>query len=211
MHDDPLLERRGFLQLGGATIAMAALFAATACGNDGNDATGGGEGDEEAALGDERDVTILRTSASVALAAVDFYQRAIDGGLLTTATADAAKEFQAHHREHADLFNGAAKAADGEAVTQPNTVVAQALQSPLAQAKDEPAVLAFALQVENTTLATYLASVGRFKDAGLNRATMSAGGVAARHAAVLAGLLHQPPAAKAAFTADGAIAPGTGL
>ena len=211
-HDDPLLERRGFLRLGGATIAMAAVFAAAACGNGDNDATSDNEGDDEGAKGDERDVTILRTSASVALAAVDFYQRALDSGLLTTtSTADAAKAFPANHREHADLFNGAAKAAGGEAATQPNAVVAQALQGPLGQAKDEPAVLAYALQMENTALATHLASVGRFQDAGLNRTTMSAGGVAARHAAVLAGLLRQPPAAKASFIADGAVAPGSGL
>lgn len=210
MHDDPLLERRGFLRLGGATIAMAAVFAA--CGNGDNDATSDDEAGEEDAKGDERDATILRTSASVALAAVDFYEQAIDSGLLATqAAADAAKAFQAHHREHADLFNGTAKAAGGEATERPNTVVTQALDGPLSQAKDEPAVLAFALQLENTALATYLAGVGRFEDMAFNRATMSAGGVVARHAAVLAGLLRQPPAAKALFTSEDAVAAGNGL
>ena len=213
------LGRRGFLQLGAAAVAGAAILAA--CGGDpdgaddadgaaGDDAAGDGEGE-----GDDRsdaDVRTLRTAASIELAAVELYQKAIDGGLLASAAAiEAAKAFQDHHEEHAALFNGAAKGAGGEAVEQPNSVVQLSLQTILGQARDEAGVLNVALQLENTATASYLSYVGRFDDAELNRAAMSVGGVAARHAAVLAALLRQPAATKAFFTVDGAVAAGTGL
>jgi hypothetical protein len=214
------LGRRRFLLLGGTTVATAAIFAA--CGSDDGDksaATKAGDDksksdgeDGNGKTSDRNDITILRTAASIELLAVDVYQKAIDSGFVKTpAVADAAKLFQAQHKDHADLFNGATKAAGGKTFDQPNPVVMQSLQGPLGQLHDENGVVALALQLENAATATYLSSVGLFKDRTLNRAAMSVGGVEARHAAVLAGVLRQPQVPKAFFTKDGAVAPGTGV
>lgn len=213
--DGSNLDRRRFLQLTGAAIAGTAILAA--CGNGDNDAAGdengaGDEGDGEDGKGSESDVRTLRTAASIQLAAVAFYTQAIDGGRIPDAVAEAtAKVCQTLHQEHADLFNAEAKGAGGEAVEEPNAGVLQSLQTMLSQAKDEAGVLTAALQLENTMVATYLANVGTFDDGELDRVAMSVGGVSARLAAVLAGLVRQPTATKAFFTADGAIAPGSGL
>lgn len=214
---EPLhVDRRRFLQLGGASIAAAALL--TACGDGDNnagsdrpdDTQGEGEG------GKAGDLRILRTAASVELAAVDVYQRALDSGLVTTPAArEALQHFQIHHRTHADLFDSEIRARSDERVEngdesepQANQAVLQTLQGPLSQARDEAAVLAVLLQLENVAAATYVADVGTYEDASLNRTTMSVGGVEARHAAVIAALARQPQVPRAAFTTAGAVPAG---
>jgi hypothetical protein len=207
------LNRRRFMQIGGLTVATAAVFAA--CGSDDTASDGGtaaGEGEEEEAGGAESDITILRTASSLEVLAVDVYQKAIDSGLVKTAAiADAAKLFQAQHREHAALFQGATKKMGGEEMTTANPVVLQSLQGPLAALKDETGVVQLALQLEQAAAATYQSTVGAFKDVSLNQAAMSVGGVEARHVAVLSSVLKQPAAPKAFQTTDGAVAAGTGV
>jgi hypothetical protein len=208
------LNRRRFMQIGGLTVATAAVFAA--CGSDDTASDGGtaagGEGEEEEAGGAESDITILRTASSLEVLAVDVYQKAIDSGLVKTAAiADAAKLFQAQHREHAALFQGATKKMGGEEMTTANPVVLQSLQGPLAALKDETGVVQLALQLEQAAAATYQSTVGAFKDVSLNQAAMSVGGVEARHVAVLSSVLKQPGAPKAFQTTDGAVAAGTGV
>ena len=207
------LNRRKFLQIGGLTVATAAVFAA--CGSDdtadGNGTAAEGE-DEEMGAAAEGDITILRTASSLEVLAVDVYQKAIDSGLVKTAAiADAAKLFQAQHREHAALFQGATKKMGGEEMTEANPVVLQTLQGPLAALKDETGVVQLALMLEQAAAATYQSTVGAFKDVTLNQAAMSVGGVEARHVAVLSSVLKQPGAPKAFQTTDGAVAAGTGV
>lgn len=208
-------DRRGFLKIGGLSIATAAVFAA--CGSD-DDGTAGardpGEGDDEEASGGDRsgDITILRTASSLELLAVDVYQKAIDSGLVTaTAVADAAKLFQEQHREHAGMFAGATKQLGGEPFEEPNPVVLQQLQPTISALADEAGVVRLAYDLENAAAATYFSTVGVFDDPKLNQAAMSVGGVEARHAAVLASVLNQAAVPKSFFTADGAIAAGTGV
>ena len=210
------LNRRKFMQIGGLTVATAAIFAA--CGGD--DADGGtttaGEGTDTTMGGDgkaaEGDITILRTASSLEVLAVDVYQKAIDSGLVKTAAiADAAKLFQAQHREHAALFQGATKKMGGKEMTEANPVVLQSLQAPLAALKDENGVVELALMLEQAAAATYQSTVGAFKDVSLNQAAMSVGGVEARHVAVLSSVLKQPGAPKAFQTTEGAVAAGTGV
>jgi len=210
------LNRRKFMQIGGLTVATAAIFAA--CGSD--DTGDAGEAVDEAdsegsSMGGDAaksDITILRTASSLEVLAVDVYQKAIDSGLVKTAAiGDAAKLFQAQHKEHAALFQGATKKLGGEEMKEANPVVLQSLQGPLAALKDENGVVQLALMLEQAAAATYQSTIGAFKDVSLNQAAMSVGGVEARHVAVLSSVLKQPAAPKAFQTTDGAVAAGTGV
>ena len=209
------LNRRRFMQIGGLTVATAAVFAA--CGTDDSDdgaTASGGEGTDTTMGGDgaDSDIKILRTASSLEVLAVDVYQKAIDSGLVkTAAVADAAKLFQAQHKEHSELFQGATKKLGGEAFDKPNPVVLQSLQGPIGALKDEKGVLELALMLEQAAAATYQSTVGAFKDASLNQAAMSVGGVEARHVAVLSSVLQKAPVPKAFQTKDGAVAAGTGV
>ena len=209
------LNRRKFMQIGGLTVATAAVFAA--CGSDDSDDVASGSGDTattmaEGGKGADGDIQILRTASSLEVLAVDVYQKAIDSGLVkTAAVADAAKLFQAQHKEHSELFQGATKKLGGEAFDKANPVVLQSLQGPIGALKDETGVLQLALMLEQAAAATYQSTVGAFKDASLNQAAMSVGGVEARHVAVLSSVLKMSPVPKAFQTKDGAVAAGTGV
>ena len=210
------LNRRKFMQIGGLTVATAAVFAA--CGSDdsdnGVDAAGQGDTDTggEGGKGADGDIKILRTASSLEVLAVDVYQKAIDSGLVkTAAVGDAAKLFQAQHKEHSELFQGATKKLGGQVFDKPNPVVLQSLQGPIGALQDEMGVLELALMLEQAAAATYQSTVGAFKDVSLNQAAMSVGGVEARHVAVLSSVLQKAPVPKAFQTKDGAVAAGTGV
>lgn len=210
------LNRRRFIQVGGLTVATAAVFAA--CGPGGS---GGGDaaddidksaGENRAGGGAESDIKILRTASSLEVLAVDVYQKAIDSGLVTTvAVADAAKLFQSQHREHAELFEGATKKLGGTPMVDANPVVLQSLASTIEALQDEAGVVELALMLEQAAAATYQSNVGAFSDASLNQAVMSVGGVEARHVTVLSSVLGRPQVPKAFSTTDGAVAAGTGV
>lgn len=210
------LNRRKFLQIGGLTVATAAVFAA--CGSDDSDKGVAASGDDSSDTtmaeggGADSDIKILRTASSLEVLAVDVYQKAIDSGLVkTAAVGDAAKLFQAQHKEHSELFQGATKKLGGEAFDKPNPVVLQSLQGPIGALKDEMGVLQLALMLEQAAAATYQSTVGAFKDRSLNQAAMSVGGVEARHVAVLSSVLKLAPVPKAFQTKDGAVTAGTGV
>jgi rubrerythrin len=205
------LNRRKFMQIGGLTVATAAVFAA--CGSDDDDvATGAGSTSTTMGSDTKSDIQILRTASSLEVLAIDVYQKAIDSGLVKTkAVGDAAKLFQSQHKEHSELFKGATKKLGGEVFDKANPVVLQSLQGPIGALKDEKGVLELALMLEQAAAATYQSSVGAFKDKTLNQAAMSVGGVEARHVAVLSSVLQLPAAPKAFQTKDGAVAIGTGV
>jgi len=207
------VNRRGFLKIGGLSVATAAIFAACGSDDEGSGTTAGGEGDEDGGMsGNSGDLTIVRTAASLELLAVDVYQKAIDSGLVKTAAiGDAAKLFQEQHREHAELFNGAAKQMGGEPFEKANPEVMKSLEPALAGLKDELGVVKLAYDLENIAASTYFSTIGAFNDAKLNQAAMSVGGVEARHVAVLASVMNQPAVPKAFWTADGAVEAGTGV
>lgn len=207
------LNRRRFIQVGGLTVATAAVFAA--CGTDDSGGATSADAGEKAKPNpaDARgDIQILRTASSLEVLAVEVYDKAIKSGLVKTpAVGDAAALFQGHHQEHAEMFQGATKKLGGTPMSDPNPVLAQSLEGPIAALTDETTVVQLALMLEQAAAATYQSSVGQFKDLKLNQAAMSVGGVEARHAAVLAGVLKQPQVPKAFQTRDGAVAAGTGV
>jgi len=226
------LSRRSLFRVGGITVAGAALLAA--CGSDkaasttttpatmspttmspttmvpgttGNTMVPGST--VATAAGD---IVLLRTASSIENLAVAAYQLAIDSGLVkTAAVADAAKLFQGHHRQHAELFQSTTKNMGGSPFTDPNPAVMAQLKPTIDALKDEQGVLMLALTLERAAAATYQAGVGTVLDATLNTALMSVGGVEARHAAVLASVLAQTAVPRAFGTTEGAVPPGTGV
>ncbi len=220
------LNRRGLFKVGGITVASAAVLAA--CGDDST--TGGaaattaaagttapGGAGTTAVAGMSNDVVILRTASSIEELAVAAYQTAIDSGLVTTAAVgDAAKLFQAQHKEHSGLFQGATTAAGGEPFAEANPALLDALKPTIDGLKDEMGIIAFALELEQVAAQTYQANVGTFADPSLNAAIMSVGGVEARHAAVLASVLGAMPGSDQLFptafqSTTKAVMPGTGV
>jgi len=206
------LNRRAFLQIGGVSVLSAAVLAA--CGSDDKDdtATGATGGDKK---GTAMDLTILRTASSLEHVAIDVYQKAIDNASalgITAAVADVAKLFQAQHRDHAGLFEGATKDAGGEAFTTANPAVMDSLMPRITALKTEMDVLVLARDLENVAAATYQSTVGVFDNLAYNAAAMSVGGVEVRHAAVLNGVLKSDQFASKAFhVTTGAVAAGTGV
>ncbi len=207
------LSRRNVLRLGGLTIVGGALLAA--CGDDdgASDATTpatDAPGTTMAAAAE--DATILRTASSIEELAVAAYQTAIDSGLVTTAAiADAAMLFQDHHREHSSLFQSATREAGGEPFAEANPAILEMIQPAIDALQDEMGVVALAFELETVAAQTYQANVGTFTDANLNVAIMSVGGVEARHAAALAGVLGSPQVPVAFQVTDKAVASGTGV
>lgn len=228
------LSRRALFRVGGLTVAGAAILAA--CGSDsGAAATTAAPTtpttmapttmvpDTTMAPGTTMpattmpmsmtgDVVLLRTASSLEYLAVAVYQTAIDSGLVTTtAVADAAMRFQDHHRDHAEFFVTATDKLGGQPFTDPNPAVLKALRPAIDALADEQGIITLALTLERAAAATYQSGVGNVDEVTLNAALMSVGGVEARHAAVLAGALGQPPVPAAYGTLDGAVTPGTGV
>ena len=155
---------------------------------------------------------MLRTASSIENLAIAAYQIAIDSGLVTTAAVvSAAKLFQDHHRQHADLFQSTTRNMGGEAFTKPNPAVLAQLKPTIDALKDEQGVVRLALLLERAAAATYQAGVGTVTDRTLNVALMSVGGVEARHAAALAAALMDVPVPTPYGLIDAAIASGTGV
>jgi len=208
------INRRRFIQFGGVTVAAAAILAACSDGDGDKKSSGSGNGDGDGAgaQASDTDITILRTASSLEELAVAVYQTAVDSGLVTTmAVADAAKLFQSQHREHAALFEGATREAGGEPFDEPNPAVMAQLQPAIDALTDEAAIVKLAFDLETVAAQTYQSAVGAFTDASFNVATMSVGGVEARHAAVLAQVLNQPAVPVAFQVTDQAVVAGTGV
>lgn len=206
------LNRRRFMQIGGVSVLSAAVFAA--CGSDDKKSDGGATGGDGGS-GSDNDIAILRTASSLEHVAIDVYQKAIDnaGALgITAAVADVAKLFQAQHRDHAQLFENATKEAGGSPFDTANPAVLDSLADRIAALKGEMDVIVLARDLENVAAATYQSTAGAFDNLAYNAAAMSVGGVEARHAAVLNGVLKSDAFASGAFhNTEGAVAAGTGL
>ena len=88
----------------------------------------------------------------------------------------------------------------------------ESLAARIGALKNEIDVMVLARDLENVAAATYQSTVGAFDNLSLNAKAMSVGGVEARHAAVLNGVLKADAFASKAFhNTMGAVAVGTGL
>jgi hypothetical protein len=203
------LPRRRLLRIGATSVASAAVLAACGKDDNGSAAPAATTSTVKPAAGD---VTVLRTASSLELVAVAVYDQAIKSGFVTTpAVGDAAKTFMAQHKDHAEVFESLTKRLGGQPYISANPAVTQQLQPRVEGLTSERDVVALALDLEHAAAATYLAAVGTFGDVTLNEVVMSVGGVEARHAAVLAGVLGEPAVPAAFAVTTGAVPPGTGL
>ena len=113
--------------------------------------------------------------------------------------------------EHSQLFQAATKQAGGSPFTTANPAVLKALKPTIDALKDEQGILMLALNLELAAAQTYQSNVGMVTNLALNKALMSVGGVEARHAAVLAGVLGQNPVPLSFGGATKVIPAGTGV
>jgi hypothetical protein len=180
--------RRELFRVGGTLVLGAAVLAA--CGDDGGDVADAGTTTTTATTGATgggaaQDVVLARTAASVELVAVAAYQAAIDSGVVTTAAiADAAKLFQAHHREHAGALNAAVRDAGGAEVMEANAFIMSNVVA-AADLSSERAIVQFARSLEDTAASTYVFAAGALSQPALRQAIMAIGGVEARHVTAL--------------------------
>lgn len=198
------LDRRGFLRVGGLSIATAGVMAACGGGSGGTSATT----TTTTKAGSQGDIAILRTASSLEEVAVAFYEQAIESKLLTTtAVADVAKLFQGHHADHSDVLQQTTRDLGGEPFGLPNEKVLATLRPEIAAAlTSEAAIIAFALRVERIAAATYQSDVGRLDDLALAETMTSIGSVETRHATLLAVLSNAETHPDGAFqTADLAV------
>ncbi|MGE0878646.1 MAG: ferritin-like domain-containing protein [Acidimicrobiia bacterium] len=186
------IERRQLFRIGGFAVATSAVLAA--CGK------GKGAAEKVPRLGEvptttvfparcSDDIVLLRTSASLELAAIEAYNAAFK--LITDPTArSAAGMFADHHRQHAALFDRAARDLGDLSTSVANPALMTAVIKPaLDKLTDQAGAVAFAHTLENVAAATYQAFASALTTGTLRQAAMSVGGVEARHAAVLAGLI----------------------
>lgn len=207
---DGALARRQFLALGGFTMLSAAALAA--CGKTAKvPVPQAGVAPSTTALPAQNidDVTLLRTASSMEHNVIDFYQYAIDAGVLTGPQNDTMKMFQSHHRDQAALFEKTTTDAGGKPFTTANPAIKANIFDPGtalidAGGKKPDDILHLALVVETVAASTYQSLVPILSKPALRKTVMSVGGVAARHTVVLATFLKGALAPEAVATSAAA-------
>ncbi len=191
------LARRRFLRIGGFSVLGAAVLAA--CGGPGEQGSvpvaGTGGTTTSAPPRVVNDAVILRTASSLEFSVIEVYDLALDSGLIPDATmADAARTFRDQHQEHAELFISLTQEAGGTPFEGPNPVVQAGVIDPavklVADNGNKPEdVLFLVYGLEELAAETYQTFVQVFTEPANRSAIMSVGGIEARHAAVLAGVI----------------------
>jgi hypothetical protein len=190
------LARRRFLQLGGLSVASAAVLAA--CGGPGEQGSVPIAGTSPTTTTTpERvvtDATYLRTASSLERSVMDAYDRAIALGVLPAELGEAARTFRDQHEEHAGLFAELTRAADGTPFEDPNPVVQAANIDPAftlaEEAGNAPAdLVSIIFGLETLAAETYQQYTPLLVEPRLRAGIMSVGGTEARHAAIVARLM----------------------
>ncbi len=205
-----LPDRRGFLKVGGLSVALGAF--AVACVYPDKEkvqlpATGTFIPAPSTSVAPfegsaEVDSTLVLTALSIEKLAVDVYQAALDAGFLQLPILqDVAKYFQSQHRDHAGLLSGTAtKMGQNPANVQANSYLMQAVVQPALTAltgeKDsknqtQTDTLKLALALEDMAAQTYSLAGGLLTTAELRQAIMTIGPIEAKHYTLLATVLEQ--------------------
>lgn len=182
--------RSKWMKIGGVAVLTSAVLAA--CGKSDENAAettttkaaGGAATTAKAATADAGDLTVFKFAASIENLAVAAYSMGAPL-IKNKVLLDVALLFQAHHKEHAALFNSQLTANGMKAVTEPNAVVLASLKGAIDGLKTEADVLKFAQDVEVQAAATYFSTVGLLKGDKLAYTAMTIGGTEWRHAALL--------------------------
>jgi rubrerythrin len=195
-----LVGRRRFLQLGGFSVATAAVL--SACAGTESDIGRIGDAPPLATLPDAEvnDIVLLRTASSIERSAIAVYDLVLgNSALLDPALTDVAKRFRDDHLGHADIFDALTTEAGGEAWTCGNPRIDELLIAPVvaqivgdASADILPSddvrrdVLNFAHGLETLAGETYQALVQAVSTPELRKAAMQVGSQEVRHAALFA-------------------------
>jgi hypothetical protein len=201
--------RRGFLRLGGLTVAASAVL--VACGSSDSETglirTGTMPGESTATPpklepSAELNTTLLLTASSLEALAIAAYEAALENNWLDDSTLNSvARLFRDQHSEHLALVVSATEALGVTPYTEPNpflfdNVVAPAVDSITALEPEDQqlATMELAYTLEDVAAQTYTSAGGLFDSAELRQAGMSIGAVEARHVSVLLSALGEPAA-----------------
>lgn len=198
--------RRGFLRIGGMTIAASAIL--VACGSESSEnvaQTGSVPPREpnplEIETGDELNMTLLLTASSVEALAIATYDTVLDENLLGTGELSSVVQlFRDQHADHLGLLSATVREMGGTPYEDPNPYLeVNVVQPAVAGLADletddevERATLDIAYGLENAAAQTYVQAAGLLDTAELRQAIMSIGGVEARHVATILGALNDP-------------------
>ncbi len=136
----------------------------------------------------EADVRILNTALAAEYEAIAAYQVGAESGLLGSGALPLARQFQGHHKEHAQAIAAAVQKMGGT----PAQAKAQ-YGFPTDRLKAEADVLRFAAGLERGAVSAYLGVVPLFADRNLAQVAASILGDEAMHWAVLRQALGEAP------------------
>ena len=128
------------------------------------------------------DVDILNSILAGEHLGIAAYDAALGTGLLEGPTADAARAFQADHKQHRELLTEQIVARGGTPVSPLDAGDYAKSYPPLTTAAE---IVAYAIQLEAAAARAYVASVADFEDRSLAVLGAGIGGVEAQHWAVL--------------------------
>jgi len=169
--------RRRFFQMSGVSVAAGSAVFLAACGDDAPPTTSSGT-DES----DQADVEILNSALDLELMAVAAYKAGaaqLEGSVLKIG-----KLFLEQEQEHADGLSRAIKDAGGKANRAKASYDFPVLRS-------QTDVLRFAVDLENTAIAAYIAALPKLSQGDLRATAAAIVSNEAEHVAVLLGALDE--------------------
>ncbi len=196
LHDPS--SRKRFLRLGGAGIAGALAMTLAACGSSEEERGGGGAATLKVTTEPEPDPGLRRFgSGDLAIAnyaltleyiETDFYEAAVESGLLEGEVLELARRFGEHEADHVEALRGLIESAGGTAIERPQTRFAFA---------DPRTLITTAATVEDLGANAYLGQAARIESEEILAAALSIHSVEARHAAALREVTGAEPAPRA--------------
>lgn len=202
--DDLPSSRKRFLRGLGGTGAFGLLLAA--CGEDEEERQPGGarsRGPQRTDTGDEggSDLEIVNFALTLEYLEADFYEQALDSGLLTGELRELAAAFGETEQAHVEALEAVASQL-GDPVDPPRTDFSRFLSG-------EEALLMALARVENVGASAYLGAAPSIQDRELLASALSIHSVEARHAAAINQLIGRSFVGDAPLTGsvpDGAFA-----
>lgn len=194
-----LLNRRTFITVGGAAIALSALL--VGCSRKDKEVVKTGSMPQKVDVttttapgSPDMDVTLLRTAQSIEVLAVETYSALLASSHITNAEiAPAFETFKAHHTQYADMLSKWVSDEGGQPFDKPNEYLkTQTIDPALDAIADEKGVLALAVEIENIAAQTYTLAGGTMTTPDLRRSMMSIAPSEARHMSVIYGMLATP-------------------
>lgn len=200
--------RRGFLRMGGLTVAASAVLIACGTGDDsaGVARTGSvpepGEPDPVGPEpGPEMDNSLLLTASSIEALAIATYDDLLDKDLLENGDAvDMANLFRDQHSEHLDQLVATTEDLGVSAYRDPNPYLWETIVEPELTAIDgleegneqRRAVLDLTYRVEDLAAQNYVRSAGLLTTPELREGAMAIGGVEASHVSMVLATIGEP-------------------